>query len=419
MESKMRCDLPRHADDTRVIPRPRWFVRLGEWWYHLAMSWRGMSLWEMLQYMGLAVTAVTMTVSSWGSGWPLYAEWALLVCLGVLYYHWPEKRYHLYLAVQLVLVVPLVWLDLIAAILGFTFSAHAMLLLPGRTGMCWTAALALLIGAVMAYEDGLVFGLLISLGFGLGYFSFGYANLLRVRAETARKESERLLEELQQAHRQLQAHAQEAEDLAVARERNRMAREMHDTLGHRLTVAAVQLEGAQRLIPGEPQRAAHMVGTVRDEVREALSELRRAVATLRTPPEADLSLPHALERLTAQFEQSTGLTMHLELPQDIPSLPATHRLALYRAAQEALTNVQRHAQAEEVWLRLTSGAHTLALEVADNGVGIAETAEDSGFGLRGLQERAAQLGGTLALSARPGGTTLTLRLPSPMDPSDG
>jgi signal transduction histidine kinase len=195
---------------------------------------------------------------------------------------------------------------------------------------------------------------------------------------------------------------------------------MHDTLGHRLTVAAVQLEGAQRLIPRDPERAARMVGTVRDQVREALSELRRTVATLRTPLEADLSLPTALARLATGFEGATGVAVHLTLPQDMPPLPAAHRLALYRAAQEALTNVQRHARARDVWLRLTCQDGAVALLVTDNGVGMPADAEGAGFGLRGLRERATQLGGQLSLGSRPdGGAHLSLRLPLPTEETDG
>ena len=206
----------------------------------------------------------------------------------------------------------------------------------------------------------------------------------------------------------------------MAEERNRLAREMHDTLGHRLTVAAVQLEGAQRLIPRDPQRAAHMVGTVRDQVREALSELRRTVAALRTPLAADLPLPTALARLAAGFEGATGLAVHLTLPEEMPALPDTHRLALYRAAQEALTNVQRHAQAQDVWLQLARQDETVTLTVGDNGVGAPVDAERAGFGLRGMQERAAQLGGELALESRPdGGAQLFLRLPLPTEGTDG
>ena len=187
-----------------------------------------------------------------------------------------------------------------------------------------------------------------------------------------------------------------------------------------LTVAAVQLEGAQRLIPAEPERAARMVGTVRDQVREALTELRRSVAMLRTPLEADLSLPHALARLVTSFEEATGLTVHRVLPEEMPDLPETHRLAFFRATQEALTNIQKHAAASQVWLVLTVHDDSVALLVSDDGQGITLRADHVGYGLRGLRERAAQLGGDLHLEPRSGGgAQLSFRLPLPEEESVG
>ena len=179
---------------------------------------------------------------------------------------------------------------------------------------------------------------------GINAFFGAFANAL-LRADAARRESQALLDELQQAHEQLQEYALRAEEMAVVEERNRLAREMHDTLGHRLTVASVQLEAAQRLCPTDAERAAGLVGTVREQVREALGELRGTVATLRSPVEADLQLRSALRRLMDHFEEATGLTIHRVLPDEMPPLPDAHRLALYRAAQEALTNVQKHAEA--------------------------------------------------------------------------
>jgi len=188
---------------------------------------------------------------------------------------------------------------------------------------------------------------------------------------------------------------------------------MHDTLGHRLTVASVQLEAAQRLCPTDAGRAAGLIDTVREQVREALAELRGSVAALRTPVEADLQLRSALWRLMNHFEEATGLTVHHVLPNELPPLPDAHRLALYRAAQEALTNIQKHAQAQQVWLALTSSKDAVALLVGDDGQGITYSADRGGFGLLGLRERAEQLGGELHLEPRPGGgTQLSLRLPT-------
>jgi signal transduction histidine kinase len=248
--------------------------------------------------------------------------------------------------------------------------------------------------------------------YGVFYaFIAAFANVL-ARADAARRQSQALLAELQQAHEQLQEYALRSEELAVVEERNRLAREMHDTLGHRLTVAAVQLEAAQRLCPSDAEKAASLVGTVREQVREALGELRSTVATLRTPIEADLHLLSALRRLTDHFEKATGLTVHRVLPKELPTLPDAHRLAFFRAAQEALTNIQKHAEASQVWLVLSSEEGAVTLLVTDDGKGISSSAGQTGFGLQGLRERAGQLGGELHLEPRTGGgAQLSLRLP--------
>jgi signal transduction histidine kinase len=177
-------------------------------------------------------------------------------------------------------------------------------------------------------------------------------------------------------------------------------------------VAAVQLEGAGRLIPTNPTRAANMVNTVHEEVIEALAELRRTVATLRTPLEVDLSLPIALTRLAQGFEKATGIKINQLVPELLPPLSEAQRLALYRAAQEALTNVQRHAQARQVWLELALEKETITLLVKDDGRGFDLEATGAGFGLRGLRERAAHLKGECHLESTPGqGTQICFHLP--------
>lgn len=336
--------------------------------------------------------------------------------------HTPGRQSHLYLAAQTTLVVGLLALGPISLflLLYFLLSAQVMLLLPQRTAALWIGVFVLITSGAFVYAEGWPDGLLMLLPYTGGYLFFAAFAHSLARADAARRESQALLDELQVAHRQLQEYATQVEELAVAEERNRLAREMHDTLGHRLTVAAVQLEGAQRLIPSDPERAAGMVGTVREQVREALSELRRVVAALRAPLEADLSLSHALSRLATGFQEATCITVHLMLPEEMPALPDAHRLALYRAAQEALTNVQRHAQAQDVWLQLTWQEGAVKLLVSDNGTGLSAGVEQTGFGLRGLQERVALLGGELYLESRPGGgTQVSFYLPLPGAGNDG
>jgi signal transduction histidine kinase len=313
---------------------------------------------------------------------------------------------HLFFAAQTALTIGLMLLKanfFAAPVLFFILSAQAMIFLPLRQAALWIGVFVLITAINSIAAFGWLNGSLTILPYAGGFLFFGTFGKAMRDAEAARQESQRLLEELQTAHRQLQEYASQVEQLTIAEERNRLAREMHDAVGHRLTVTAVQLEGAQRLIPAEPDRAARMIGTVRDEVKQALADLRRTVATLRAPLEVDLPLTHALARLATAFQEATGLNVHLTLPEDLPSIPEAGRLALYRAAQESLTNTQRHAKAKNIWLGLQTSNDNITLTVADDGVGFPTSMDGVGFGLRGLRERATQLGGELYLEARPGG----------------
>jgi signal transduction histidine kinase len=228
------------------------------------------------------------------------------------------------------------------------------------------------------------------------------------QAEIADKEKQQALEELQKTQNQLQ-------ELAVTEERTRLAREMHDSLGHRLTVAVVQLEGAQRLIPTKPDQASQMIGTMRDELKRALAELRLTVTAMRSPVVDNQPLESSLMALCESFQQNTGLVTHFTVTQNLPTLPEPYRLAFYRSAQEGLTNAQRHADAQNVWIQLQSDDKNLTLILEDDGKGIdPQNQNNSGSGLLGLKERAEQLGGQIRISdRRGGGTQLAFIVPVP------
>ena len=324
----------------------------------------------------------------------------------------PEWQAHLYLGIQTLIVLGLIIFLWPNFFLFYILSVQAMILLPPRRGLIWMVGFIVVAIGPIVYEEGWPGGVFDALLIGFGFFFIGAFAYTRMWAEEARYESQQLLKELQVAHRQLQEHAERAEALAVAEERNRLSRDLHDTLGHRLTVAVVQLEGAERLIPGDPNRAAHMLATVREQMRAGLGELRRTVATLRTPLAEDLSLTTALKQLAGDFERATQLQVHTSMPDTLPPLPDSHRIALYHAAQEALTNVGRHAQARTAWLALEVSDEAATLTVSDDGVGLPDGVESDGFGLLGMHERAAQLGGEVGLTARPeGGTQLVFCLP--------
>lgn len=390
-----RLALKQQSEYNRVVSPPKhWLLQLTAYLTLTAVGVVGVS--------GMPATAerwiATGLLLAFGV-LDLKARWSL----GVEHAGWPV---HLYLAVQTIWVAGLCLLAPDSSafpILYFILSAQAMLWLPQRLAVLWIVAFAWITGGIFVLAAGWPAGLLRLLPYLGGYFFFGAFAQALTQAEVAHRQSLSLLDELRATHRQLQDYAARVEELAVAEERNRLAREMHDALGHRLTVAVVQLEGAQRLIPSDPGRAARMIGTVREEVRQALADLRRTVATLRAPLEADLPLAQALARLATAFQEATGVTVYLAVPEDLPPLPGKHRQAFYRAAQEALTNVQRHAAARQVWIDLHTEGERITLTVGDDGVGFSNSGNQAGFGLRGLRERAAQLGGDLYLETRPGG----------------
>jgi signal transduction histidine kinase len=367
----------------------------------------------------LGVVSVSTLIEE-GRSWGLVA--GLLVIFGILMAFMPDIEKarpwkHLYMLAQTVITTfPITeYMPGVFMVLNFVLSAQAMTILPRREGLIWIGILTITTGFGAAAHQGWSETLMVIPIYAAGYLFFGVFAQLLTQSDDARKETQRLLHELEQAHLRLQDYSARAEELAVIEERNRLAREMHDTLGHRLTVAAVQLEGAQRLCSQDPDRAANMVGTVREQVKEALTELRGTVATLRAPVEVDLALRSSLRRLAQAFEEATGLPVNLTLPEEISQIPREQRLALYRGGQEALTNVQRHAGASQVWLTLMDQDEQVVLLVSDDGVGFpGEPAKETSFGLRGLKERVEQLGGNMVLDDRPGGGA-QLRLSLPLE----
>jgi signal transduction histidine kinase len=223
---------------------------------------------------------------------------------------------------------------------------------------------------------------------------------IAVSAEKARGEVERLAGELKMANEKLREHATQAEELAATRERNRLAREIHDGLGHCLTVVHVQLEAARSTLGREPDRAASAIEKAQSMNHLALQEVRRSVSALRSSPLQGRPLEEALRQLVAE-NSAAGLVTDLTILGEARELPPPAASALYRAAQEGLTNARKHARPSEARVTLDfRAADRVCLTVADNGQGAGEVTE--GFGLIGLRERAQLLGGTVAVRTAPG-----------------
>ena len=217
--------------------------------------------------------------------------------------------------------------------------------------------------------------------------------------------AEQLVEELE-ASRDAQAQA------VTLRERQHLAREMHDVLAHSLSALAVQLEGTRLLArsTGADPSVVDAVERSHHLAKGGLDEARRAIEALRG---GDMPGPDRLPALADQFREQTGVETALAFDGEPRELPSEARLAVYRTAQEALTNVRRHAEAERVDLRLRYAEDGTWLTVEDRGRPAADEAEDGlGYGLTGMRERAELLGGRLAAAPTSDGFRVELFLPA-------
>ncbi len=202
------------------------------------------------------------------------------------------------------------------------------------------------------------------------------------------------------ANARLREQASAAEDLATARERNRLARDLHDTLAHSLAGLVVQLEAIEMLVKTEPELAIAEVAKARQLAHTGLQEARQAIRDLRANPIEDLGLARALEREALDFGERTGVQLDLCVTDPQPSLPNDKAAQMLWIAQEAFHNIECHADAQCVTIALLQADDQLTLRIADDGHGFAaEQVGENSFGLTGMRERAEMLGGQLCVNS--------------------
>jgi signal transduction histidine kinase len=286
-----------------------------------------------------------------------------------------------------------------ATLLLMVLVSQSVLLLPLPAAVLVTAAVPL-VHVGMSWGDGLrnAMGILAA-----AVFTAVVTELLR-REQQARTE-------LGDAHARLRGYAAQAEELATTQERNRVARDIHDGLGHHLTVVQMQVQAARAVLPSDPAKADAMLARAHGQSIEALAEIRRSVAALREPRTA-APLGEALAGLAADTS-AAGVPTGLEITGAVRVLTPDAQESLFRAAQEGLTNVCRHAAAGRAHLLLAyRDDGTVRLEICDDGRGMAAAAEGAGFGLLGVRERASRLGGSVDVTSASGrGTTVRVAVP--------
>lgn len=384
-------------------------------------------IFAIAHYLILITAYVFHLIESPWQGWTHFAIWTATFVVFMLSERlepWfvAHDRAVAYMAVRIGIAAFAVWfshVSFLATFIFFVIVAEGWAL-SQRAGLATMA-----LSAVAAY--GVMF---LTVGFsrpqayitllpwlaGLGFMS-GLTQMTK-REHEARDRSERLLEELTEAHQRLQSYAEQAGELATTQERNRLAREIHDSLGHYLTIINVQLESAMALRPRDAERADRAVGEAKRLASEALADVRRSVAALRPSALDAVPIGQAIERQVADFREHSGLAVDLTIEGDEARCSQAAGLALYRAVQEGLTNIRKHAGATRVSIGLRFGPATTELSIEDDGRGLttqpsnAPRADGSGVGLAGLRERLNLLGGALDLRAAPhGGTLLVATIP--------
>lgn len=201
--------------------------------------------------------------------------------------------------------------------------------------------------------------------------------------------------------------------LGAVEERNRLAREIHDTLAQNLTATTLQLESAEALLDEQPEHAGDTVSRALSLTRSNLDEARRSVQDLRAAPLEGRPLAGALKVLAERWEEQSGVSARFKAVNGGHPLPPRVEVALYRIGGEALSNVSRHAGAQRATVRLTITPEQARLTVADDGGGFDPYALPEGrYGLVGLRERAESVGGDLKVESSPGeGTTVEAAVP--------
>lgn len=374
-------------------------------WWHVAVAAIAVTLSGMLllvtditlpRMLGAFAALAVFTVAWYSIGWRSWRSPSAAVAFTVVLIAASGAAASFYPAMAIIQCVafPLIWV--IAPNLRASLVANVALALSVGLGLVVSQGFA---GPSIAQA---AFTAALSLGFSLALGLW----ITRIFALSAEKQ--RLIDELRAAEGQLAALHRDA---GVASERERLSRELHDTIAQSLTGLVMLVQGARRdLDAAKWDDARSALALVESSARDALVETRVLVAS-GAAVEVPGGIIPALHRLAERFERETGVSVRVDAAQ-FPRLDRSSEVVLLRCAQEALANVRKHAKAGSVILSATGNGESIELRVADDGVGFSANGADSGFGLAGMRERLALAGGSLEVASGNDGTVLTARVPA-------
>ncbi|GAA4920693.1 signal transduction histidine kinase [Stackebrandtia albiflava] len=337
------------------------------------------AIWPMLRW--------TPTAPAWRK--VLSAVFAALICLMLLVGGWAS-------VVLMALVV-----------------VHVVFVFGNRGAIVYGfVMLAVAFGISLYFRNSLTVALVESAVTGVfAAWAIAMANVLSSEQRHARRTRE-LLAEQARAHADLRRYADRVRELTVGEERARMSREMHDSVGHYLTVIALGLRNAERYRAAGRDGAWEEVAQARQLTAEALADTRRWVRALRPLALEGRAGIDALAALAGSFD-GDGLTVDFAAHTGVDEVGEDAELVLYRVLQEGLTNVVRHSGARRVTIRLDRSVLGVVLTIRDDGRGRGDDVSD-GLGIDGLRHRVAVLGGTITTTGDTGGFTLRAELPAPV-----
>jgi signal transduction histidine kinase len=238
-------------------------------------------------------------------------------------------------------------------------------------------------------------------GFRWGFVSLFGGILLSLQLLVDRILAEKQAkEELAIANQRIRSYAIRAQENGSLQERNRIAREIHDSLGHSLTALNLHLEMAVKLSQVKPEKSREVLVEAKRLGSIALRDVRQSVSALRSDPMHNQDLPTAIHKLADEFKLSNYIQpiCHLDLPEQLPPSVA---ITIYRIIQEALTNISKYAHATEVTIDIRTESHSIEFQITDNGRGFIPTNNLTGFGLQGMRERVLSLQGEFDLISAP------------------
>ncbi|MEN6479120.1 MAG: sensor histidine kinase [Anaerolineales bacterium] len=350
-----------------ILPLP---PRLRQWWL-------GVLLLADMFIMSIHVAPVATAIGRTSQGW--VAE-----------------------ATQLAVIEPFMFMVIPLVLMAWAYGRRGAVL-----GTVWGASLQLA-STVVSMGKAKATGWDLATALGRAALMLTLSLIVAVLAERQRNQ----IAALEEAQVRLRNHADMVEQLAVSRERNRMARDLHDTLAHSLSALTVQLQALRGVQERDPQAAKNLVDEALAVARSGLQESRNAIQALRTDPLTMLGLIGAIRGELRSLEARTGMQAELTVSGETMDLGANEELTAWRICEEALRNVEKHATARHVIVRLAYGMDQFELSVADDGQGFDSSIEAVGhYGLEGMRERAELVGGLLEIQSAPGrGTTVRLTI---------